>query len=89
MSYLDELEARERVFKVNHKKGNVETVYLVSALSTRDAKKKVLAELGHDVERWTIYHCLKQEDATMSASPWRPDPPYRLYAIDASTGAMS
>jgi len=39
------MEHPPRTYKVNHKKGDVETVYLVSATSARDAETQVLDSL--------------------------------------------
>jgi hypothetical protein len=38
---------------------------------------------------WTNYALCKQHKCSINAVPFAPDPPYRLYAIDTKTGAMS
>jgi hypothetical protein len=101
-----------RVYKVTHYKDNVETVYLVSAMSERDAKSIVLDQLyernffrAESPERlandpmgllaagqngsWSNAKICKDHGCSVSAQLWTPEAPYKLYAFNHRTGAMS
>ena len=105
-----------QTFKVVHRKDNVETVYLVTAESKRQAQTLVLdtlyernhpvdppytaAELDRDpfgLKQHTMDHGVDWSDAalckrngcTIGATPWSAEVPYRLYALDLRTGAMT
>lgn len=105
-------EATESIFKVVHTKDDIETVYLVSAKSSRAAKTAVLDTLYERRHRirepltaeqkdrdvfglldefgnWTDAALCKQNNCSMSAQPYVPDAPYRLYAFNTKTGEMS
>lgn len=77
------------VFKVVHAKDGVETVYLVTALSSRDAKRKLLDELYGGLDQWTPYKICREHRCAVNAQPFRPDPSYKLYSINTKTGEMT
>ncbi len=71
-------------WRVVHCFANVESVYLVTATNEREARN--LVKYGVDFGPEHPDHC---RDCTWSMQPFRPEPPYFLYAINRSTGEMS
>lgn len=99
------------VWKVTHVKDSVETVYLVHATSSRDAKTQVLDQLYERRHRirepltaeqrdrdvfglmdefgdWTNRKLCEMHDCSVSAQPFAPNPPYKLYTFNTHTGEM-
>lgn len=99
-----------RVYKVIHAQGSVETVYLVSAISAREAETEVIDSLydrTHKIE-WspeelandtfglklstgtcTNFAMCKKHGCSVNAVLFVPDPPYKLYTLDTSTGVLT
>jgi hypothetical protein len=61
----------------------------ISAQPLLDAEQMTLAKIMLPTGTWTNYALCKQHGCNVNAVPFAPDPPYRLYAIDTKTGAMS
>lgn len=75
-------DRREDCYQVTHSRDNVESVYIVTAYDERMAKELVRDQFRED-------HNCHTEKCSWSCKPFRPDPPYFLYAINKTTGAMS
>lgn len=77
-------------WKVTHAKDDVETVLLITAIGERDARRQAMDFLypNDDGNNWTVMHWMKLRGCSVNASPFRPDPPYKLYAFNRRTGEM-
>lgn len=66
---------RMKIFRVTHKRGDVETVYLVYEVDSHHARLAVMKEVGGDVggDLW-------------NAMEFTPSEPYKLYSINRLTG---
>lgn len=76
-------EREERCYKVVHSRDNVESVYLVTATSSRQAIQHIKCETAE------ICGHYDHKDCGFSAELFKPDPPYFLYAINKESGEMS
>jgi hypothetical protein len=104
------VSAEERVWKVVHAKDGVETVYVVAAVTAREAKTVVLDSLYEREHKlswtpeekandhfgllqpmgnWSNAYLCRMNGCSLSVTLWLPDEPYKLYALDTRTGAMS
>lgn len=74
-------ERFEQCWKVVHCRDNIESVYLVTATHSRQARDEVKwnIDLGHKCDA----------NCTWATMPYRPEPAYFLYAINKMTGDMS
>lgn len=68
-------------WRVSHCRDHVESVYLVTAASSNEARREVQwqHDLGHRCDK----------DCSWSMSIFHPSPPYFLYAINMTTGQMT
>jgi len=78
---MDDIE--ERCWKVVHSRDNVESVYLVAARNSRHAIDLIKSETREVCGNYQHKGC------GWSASLFKPEPPYFLYAINKESGAMS
>lgn len=70
---------RTEVYKVVIRFGTAETVYLVSAKSSRDAEWEVLG----------LYDKEDRRGCSINAQPFEATTPYMLYTFDTKTGDVS
>lgn len=78
---MDRSSSREDCYKVIHCRDLVESVYVVTALDSRQARSLVKDQLLDD------HRC--DIGCRWSVSLFRPSPTYFLYAINRATGEMS
>lgn len=73
------VDVRTRVFQVTHKHGDTETVYLVSAVNSHEAKGVVREALGG----W-----IANSGDSYAVTEYAPEM-FKLYTINRKTGEMS
>jgi hypothetical protein len=84
-------EDKQGVWKVTHVKDDVETVLLVTAIGERDARRQAMEHMypPDNGNNWTVMYWMKIRSCSISSIPFRPDTPYRLYALNRRTGEMT